>query len=255
MDLGLAPIVLFDFVRLLRLEHGNHVVDRLFHLGECIQLDGRRQDRQLWAVHATSSLSQSLRRRLAAIALAARVNLHEALERAAHGVTGLVPLENLDRLGHRLHLSQTGVLALIEVRAGLRTSLLQILQVLLVLSEDLVLLTDVLLCLRQVVVRDGKLILLLLRHLLTFGYLLALRGPELCEGSSPGLFPLLCLRQVALHLLLQLLKDPDDLSALRVVTGKVAGALVRLNESSCGAHRTLHHGGVLRRPAGRGCLL
>mmetsp|Transcript_15850 Transcript_15850/g.42765 ORF Transcript_15850/g.42765 Transcript_15850/m.42765 type:complete len:521 (+) Transcript_15850:890-2452(+) len=255
VNLGLAPIVFLDLVGLLCPEHGYHVVNRLLYLGERVQLNRRRQDRQLRTVRSPSDLAQCLRGLFAAVALVARVNLNEPLESAAHGVAGLVPLENFDRLSHSLHLSQPGVLALVEVRASLCASLLQIFQILLVLSEDLVLLTDVLLCLRQVVVRDGKLILLLLRHLLTFGYLLALRGPELCEGSSPGLFPLLCLRQVALHLLLQLLKDPDDLSALRVVTGKVAGALVRLNESSCGAHRTLHHGGVLRRPAGRGCLL
>mmetsp|Transcript_36506 Transcript_36506/g.103882 ORF Transcript_36506/g.103882 Transcript_36506/m.103882 type:complete len:467 (+) Transcript_36506:871-2271(+) len=194
-------------------------------------------------------MSQQCGHPLAAAALAAGRDLHE-VESSTHGVACLIALEDLDRLGDRLHLLQTGHLTIVKVRGALRAQIVKVIQEGLVLLQDLLLLIEVLLRLGQGVVHVRELVLLLLLHLLRLLDLRGLCSAELGESSPPGLFDLLLLGQITLHLLLQLLQHTEDLAALRCVSREVIG--VRLHESRGRLHGALDNCDVCRRPSGSG---
>mmetsp|Transcript_46919 Transcript_46919/g.125492 ORF Transcript_46919/g.125492 Transcript_46919/m.125492 type:complete len:460 (-) Transcript_46919:70-1449(-) len=187
---------------------------------------------------------------MAAAALAAGGELHEALVGAAHRIAGLVSHQDLDGLRDRLHLLQARLLARLEVRVALGAHLVQVHHELLVLTQHLLLLSEVLLRLSKCIVGVCELVLLLLLHLLRLLDLRGLCSAELGESSPPGLFDLLLLGQITLHLLLQLLQHTEDLAALRCVSREVIG--VRLHESRGRLHGALDNCDVCRRPSGSG---
>mmetsp|Transcript_101464 Transcript_101464/g.284493 ORF Transcript_101464/g.284493 Transcript_101464/m.284493 type:complete len:580 (+) Transcript_101464:425-2164(+) len=255
VQLVLAEVVLLHLVLLLLLQHGDHVVDGLLDLREAVQLHAGRQDGQLRVLRLPRLCAQGLGHLPAHRTLAARGHLDEAAVGAAHCVAGLIRLQDLDRLGHGLHLAQAAVLPLVEVLAAIRAHRLQVPQELRILPEHLLLLLQVLLGLRQVVVRLRLLVLLLLGHLVPVLQLRLLRRTELCEGRGALLLKLLRLGELTLHLLLQLLQDTEDLAALRAVGREVRRALVRLHEGRRGLQGPLHDNGLLLRHASRGALL
>jgi hypothetical protein len=91
--------------------------------------------------------------------------LHEA-EGGVHGVLGFICVQNLNGLRDRLDFCQAGLLALCEIRISFCARLLQVSQELLIFSESSLSLSKVFLGLSQVHIGLGKLVLLVLGHLL-----------------------------------------------------------------------------------------
>mmetsp|Transcript_95729 Transcript_95729/g.252979 ORF Transcript_95729/g.252979 Transcript_95729/m.252979 type:complete len:366 (+) Transcript_95729:516-1613(+) len=239
-----APVAVLDLVLLLPLQLNDHLVNLLLDLREGIQLRRGGQHEKRRVVRLLRDLTQELGGLMAAAALAAGGELHEALVGAAHRIAGLVTHQDLDGLRDRLHLLQARLLAPLEVRVVLGAHLVQVHHELLVFTQHLLLLSEVLLRLSKCIVGVCELVLLLLLHFLGFGDLRLLGIPELGEGCGALLLDLLGLGKVATHLLLQLFQHPEDLAALRGVRRHVGLLVVRLHEGGRGLQGALDDLGV-----------
>mmetsp|Transcript_43663 Transcript_43663/g.117787 ORF Transcript_43663/g.117787 Transcript_43663/m.117787 type:complete len:245 (-) Transcript_43663:907-1641(-) len=239
MDLRLAPVVLLHLILLLDLQHADHLVDGRLHLHEGVQLHAGGQQRELWIARPAGRGPQGSRGSLPLAGPRRGPPLQQAVG-ARHGVSRLVLHQNLHGVSHGFQLGHPGGLALLEVLVSIGTGCLQVAQELLRLGERHLLVLEVLLCFGQLVLGGGELVLLLLVHLLGVLDLVRFCGAQVAEAGPPSLLALLRLLQVALHLLLELLEDAEDLAALSVVGRIVGAAMAGLHEGGRRPQRALH---------------
>mmetsp|Transcript_145669 Transcript_145669/g.265265 ORF Transcript_145669/g.265265 Transcript_145669/m.265265 type:complete len:209 (+) Transcript_145669:520-1146(+) len=108
LDLSLAIIICCNFILLLLLQHGDHLVNCRFDFGECIELHAGCHDGQLWAVSLGSCFAQHLRGTFAlelALLMTLRRDLCEAVG-VFESIPGTISSEDANCFRHCLNLSE-----------------------------------------------------------------------------------------------------------------------------------------------------
>mmetsp|Transcript_62348 Transcript_62348/g.114861 ORF Transcript_62348/g.114861 Transcript_62348/m.114861 type:complete len:209 (-) Transcript_62348:836-1462(-) len=108
LDLSLAIIICCNFILLLLLQHGDHLVNCRFHLSECIKFNAGCHDGQLWAVPLGSSFAQHLRSTFAlefAFLMTLCGDLYEAVG-VFESIPGTISSEDANCFRHCLNLSE-----------------------------------------------------------------------------------------------------------------------------------------------------
>merc|ERR1719506_1472144 len=219
-ELRLAPLLLRIVVLLFLAEQHDHVVDHLDHLVEAhlLALERKLDEAQLLRV----ALRRVLHRReglVANVALGTHLKQRRRRKRLLEQIQRIVIVQDLDRLLDGDELLRARLHPRVVVRTRCRTSLLQLLEELLILAQRFLRILEVVL---QVHDLHGHLAVLLRLHLDRLsrgGDFLLLRSDQSFELGNRGVLILRDVAQLLLHVLEQLLQDPDDLARSRSVSG------------------------------------
>merc|ERR1719379_927399 len=240
-ELRLAPRLLRVVVLLLLAKQHNHVVDHLDDLVEAhlLALESKLDEAQLLRV----ALRRVLHRReriIANVALCAHLQERRRRKRLLEEIQRIIVVQDLDRLLDSDELLRARLHPRVVVRTRCRAALLQLRKELLVLAQRFLRVLEVVL---QVHDLHGHLAVLLQLHLdrLSRGRNLLLLGcDQSLEISDGTILRLRDLVQLLLHILEQLLQDPDDLARSRSVSR--SGRLRRRQELRQRAARITVHG-------------
>mmetsp|Transcript_72270 Transcript_72270/g.233860 ORF Transcript_72270/g.233860 Transcript_72270/m.233860 type:complete len:352 (+) Transcript_72270:149-1204(+) len=207
-----------DLLLFLFQEVHYHLVNCLLHLGESVQADLVSQLSEAWAVQFLGRGGQDLRHLVTAGRIRDALPLQQRrVEGPGEDIVRVVAAECRQRLGHRLDLQLTGLLALLPLVVCHLALLLQHHDELLVGAQSLFGVRDILLCLRVLLVRVSPQLLLGLELLLSSRNLLLLRSFQFLVGLLVRRLFLLRVGKVLLESVLHRREDAENLARLRSV--------------------------------------